>query len=91
VSLNEWILKSNEMKLDLDKKEICILAQINEINDLTQKKKQLNQIVSELELKKIELMEKVVNHHSESENDDQKNAEILNIIKVLYSLLKSNL
>ncbi len=91
MSLNEWILKSNEMKLDLDKKEICILAQINEINDLTQKKKQLNQIVSELELKKIELMEKVVNHHSESENDDQKNAEILNIIKVLYSLLKSNL
>jgi len=93
-NLNESILKNNEMKLDLEKKEIFISTQINEINDLNQKTNQLNQIVSDLELKKIELMEKVLyqsnKDNSENENDEQKNSEILIIIKVLLYFLKFN-
>ena len=84
MNLDELNLKNIELKSDLDKKEYQISKQSNEINQLTQQTKQMNQIISDLELKKIELMEKVHNTSTKDDTYINSDTEIIKIIKVYF-------
>lgn len=54
-----------------------------EIKDLNQQTNQLRQSISELESKKIELMAQLHNKSGSEDNDEERNNQILNLIKVI--------
>lgn len=61
--INRANARIDELKRDLEQKTSQITSYLIEIKDLSQEKNQLNQTINELEIKKIELMNKL---HSSS-------------------------
>lgn len=84
----------NELKQDLESKNSQITSYLIEIKEISQEKSQLNQNIAELEIKKIELMNKIhsspvssptpVDSENAQENGsiNQPSVDITNLIKV---------
>jgi hypothetical protein len=67
----------------LETKSNQITNYLIEIKDLNQQTNQLRQSISELESKKIELMAQLHNKSGSEDNDEERNNQILNLIKVI--------